>query len=44
MEINIGQEFDINNDIKPIVVDITGDDSPQITRVDNQAVAIKTNQ
>ncbi|NLJ88848.1 MAG: protein translocase subunit SecF [Epulopiscium sp.] len=42
MEINIGQEFDINNDIKPIVVDITGDDSPQITRVDNQAVAIKT--
>jgi preprotein translocase subunit SecF len=42
MEIHIGQEFDINNDIRPIVIDITGDDSPQITRIDNQGVAIKT--
>lgn len=42
MEINIGQEFDIAKDIRPLVMEITGDDSPQITRIDNQGIAIKT--
>lgn len=42
MEINIGQTFDINKDIKPIVVEITGEDNPQITKLGAQGVAIKT--
>lgn len=42
MEVNIGQDFDITNDIRPIVVEITGDDNPQITRSGAQGVSIKT--
>lgn len=42
MEVNIGQDFDITNDIRPIVIEITGDESPQITRSGDQGVSIKT--
>ncbi|KAE9634436.1 protein translocase subunit SecF [Defluviitalea raffinosedens] len=42
MEINIGQDFDITNDIKPVVVEITGDENPQISRSGEQGVVIKT--
>ncbi|NLK96625.1 MAG: protein translocase subunit SecF [Epulopiscium sp.] len=42
MEVNIGQDFDIAKDIKPIVVDITGEENPQITRSGEQGVTIKT--
>jgi preprotein translocase SecF subunit len=42
MEVNIGQDFDIPKDIRPIVIDITGDENPQITRSGAQGVAIKT--
>ena len=33
MQVNIGKAFDINEDIKPIVVETTGESSPQITKV-----------
>ncbi|WP_341878000.1 protein translocase subunit SecF [Defluviitalea saccharophila] len=42
MEVNIGQDFDIANDIRPVVVEITGDENPQITRSGAQGVSIKT--
>lgn len=42
MEINIGQDFNIAQDIRPIVIEITGEDNPQITRVGSQGIAIKT--
>ncbi len=33
MHVNIGQEFNIPDDIRPIVEEVTGDKSPQITKV-----------
>ena len=43
MQVNIGQAFDINEDIKPIVVEATEDSSPQITKVTGKdEVVIKT--
>ncbi|WP_058486116.1 protein translocase subunit SecF [Defluviitalea phaphyphila] len=43
MHINIGQEFDTKEDITPIVTEITGDDSPQVTKVvGKNEVIIKT--
>lgn len=33
MQVNIGKPFNINEDIKPIVVETTEDSSPQITKV-----------
>lgn len=43
MHVNIGQEFDIESDIKPIVTEATGDASPHITKVTGQEeVIIKT--
>ncbi|HHX61372.1 MAG TPA: protein translocase subunit SecF, partial [Epulopiscium sp.] len=33
MQVNIGKAFDINEDIKPMVIETTGDATPQITKV-----------
>lgn len=33
MQVNIGQAFDIDKDIEPIVIETTGDSTPQITKV-----------
>ncbi len=43
MQVDIGQAFDINEDIKPIVEETTEDSSPQITKVTGKdEVVIKT--
>lgn len=36
MHVNIGQDFDIDKDIRPIVVETTGDSAPHITKVVGQ--------
>lgn len=43
MQVNIGQDFDVNEDIKPIVIETTGDTTPHITKVTGEnEVVIKT--
>ena len=37
MEVNIGQDFDIAKDIKPIVVDITGEENLRLHVRENRA-------
>ncbi|HHX59321.1 MAG TPA: protein translocase subunit SecF [Epulopiscium sp.] len=45
MHVNIGQEFNISDDIKPIVEEVTGDKSPQITKVTGEnEVVIKVKE